>query len=436
MKKHFWIPLLVILWLFVLFIPIPHGIAEDGGTRDYISLTYRLVDWNRITADGVFSEIKFYFGANRNKSLDELFAQEYETVEHTLTATIVEVTDAAVVVTPLPQEEALQTADRISFGTKELADIGAELGTVVKITYTGGIMESYPAQIRAISWQPVYDLRQLDYTETWLDKSSAEKYDYNIFDHIKITRIYKNCFFARTVIPAPYEIKLNGTLSEDWCVGDQITATYTNTYYDRENNRVEVDFSSVEASNWQPDPEAAYKPVIYLYPGEVIDVSVLLPIKGKLTCTYPAYQDGWSVTAAPDGTLTDAAGQTYNYLYWEGLLNTQYDMEQGFCVKGADTAAFLEDALAKLGLTRREANEFIVYWLPMMEQNPYNIIFFQTDAYTDAAPLAITPAPDTLIRVFMAWQPSDTPVTLPSQELTAPTRTGFTVVEWGGAQIQ
>ena len=62
MKKHFWIPLLVILWLVLLFIPIPHGIAEDGGTRDYISLTYRLVNWNRITTDGVFSGILYHMG--------------------------------------------------------------------------------------------------------------------------------------------------------------------------------------------------------------------------------------------------------------------------------------------------------------------------------------------------------------------------------------
>ena len=75
--------------------------------------------------------------------------------------------------------------------------------------------------------------------------------------------------------------------------------------------------------------------------------------------------------------------QTYNYLYWEGETYAQYDLSKGFCVKGEDTAAFLEDALEQLGLTRREANEFIVYWLPLMEHNPYNKISFQTDIYTD-----------------------------------------------------
>ena len=157
---------------------------------------------------------------------------------------------------------------------------------------------------------------------------------------------------------------------------------------------------------------------------------------GKLTCTYPKYKGGWKVTALPDGTLTDASGQTYNYLYWEGETYSQYDLTEGFCVKGEDTAKFLEDALKKLGLNRKEANEFIVYWLPIMEDNPYNIISFQTENYTDAAKLNINPSPDTLIRVFMAWKPSKGYVELPVQRFTAPERNGFTVVEWGGTEIK
>ena len=185
------------------------------------------------------------------------------------------------------------------------------------------------------------------------------------------------------------------------------------------------------------DQEAvAYKPVIYLYPEEETEVRVELDYRGTLTCTYPAYKDGWTVTAQPDGTLTDPAGQTYNYLYWEGKGADAYDFSRGFCVAGADTAAFLEDALKKLGLSRREANEFIVFWLPMMEENPYNLISFQAEAYTDSAKLTVSPAPDTLIRVFMAWQPLEEAVEIAPQDLTAPEREGFTVVEWGGSRIE
>ncbi len=178
------------------------------------------------------------------------------------------------------------------------------------------------------------------------------------------------------------------------------------------------------------------KPVIYLYPEETTEVSVKLDFAGKLTCTYPFYQDGWTVTAQPDGTLTDADGKVYNYLYWEGKDDSAYDLSEGFCVKGSETSAFLEEALEKLGLTRREANEFIVYWLPLMEENAYNVISFQKEAYTDRAGLQISPEPDTVIRVFMAWYGSKKPVEIPAQELTAPERTGFTVVEWGGSEIK
>ena len=193
---------------------------------------------------------------------------------------------------------------------------------------------------------------------------------------------------------------------------------------------------TIRESTFEMEPGECYKPVIYLYPEEETDISVNLILDGRLTCTYPAYNDGWTVTASPDGTLTDAKGRTYNYLYWEGETYARYDLSKGFCVKGEDTAVFLEDALEKLGLTRREANEFIVYWLPQMQDNPYNIISFQTGIYTNAAKLAVNPAPDTLIRVFMAWQASDTPVVLENQELSAPDRTGFTVVEWGGAEMK
>ena len=178
------------------------------------------------------------------------------------------------------------------------------------------------------------------------------------------------------------------------------------------------------------------KPVVYLYPDEETQVTVQLDYAGELTCTYPAYNDGWTVIASPDGTLTDGEGQTYSYLYWEGKDNVEYDFSQGACVAGEDTAAFLEDALSQLGLTRREANEFIVYWLPQMEENPYNLIAFQSDAYTEAARLAITPTPDTVLRVFMAGQLLRRKLHRLLQGLPGHERSGFTVVEWGGCQVK
>ena len=178
------------------------------------------------------------------------------------------------------------------------------------------------------------------------------------------------------------------------------------------------------------------KPVIYLYPEQETTVSVSLDYAGTLTATYPAYEDGWTVTAEPDGTLYDENGDEYSYLLWEGENNTDYDFSKGFCVAGADTADFLRKKLAEIGLTPREYNEFIVYWLPKMQDNPYNLISFQSEAYTDAAKLDIDPTPDSVLRVFMAWKPLGRPQTIEPQTFTPFARDGFTVVEWGGCEVK
>ena len=177
------------------------------------------------------------------------------------------------------------------------------------------------------------------------------------------------------------------------------------------------------------------KPVIYLYPEEATEVSVKLDVAGEMLCTYPAYADGWQVTAHPDGTLIDREGKTYSCLFWEAESTAGFDMTRGFCIKGSDTAAFLEESLTALGLNARERNEFIIYWLPQMENNPYNLISFQQKDYTDQAKLEITPTPDSLLRVFMAWQPLKQAVDIEPQELVPFDREGFTVVEWGGTKI-
>lgn len=358
-----------------------------------------------------------------------------DTTLESFTATILEFNGSHVLVQPDEGESELQSADKISFGTKELEELNVSVGSRVVVYYDGMIMESYPAQINAQRWELATDSHLKNYEGTWLDAETAEKIEDSYYSgDLIISEIYADCFLAYPLIPMPYTLKLSGSISDKWCVGDQVACTYENAYMDK-NSRIEADLLTIEAGTFEIDPNACYKPVIYLYPEEETEVTVKLLLDGQLTCTYPAYKDGWQVTAAPDGTLTDAKGQTYNYLYWEGVANTDWDMTEGFCIKGADTAAFLEDALEKLGLTRKEANEFIVYWLPQMEQNPYNIISFQTTAYTDAAQLEITPAPDTVIRVFMTFKAADGMIRLLPQKLTAPERTGFTVVEWGGTEI-
>ncbi|SEW35868.1 hypothetical protein [[Clostridium] fimetarium] len=183
--------------------------------------------------------------------------------------------------------------------------------------------------------------------------------------------------------------------------------------------------------------ESEKKPVIYLYPTTEQQVKVQLNYDGKLTCTYPQYNDGWDVIAHPDGTLTNIVdNREYSYLYWEGITNTELDMSTGFVVKGADTEKFLQEKLEYMGLIPKEYNEFIVYWLPILQENAYNFITFAGNDYEDLAQLKITPEPDSILRVMMVYKPLDKPIQVEEQELKPFTRVGFTVVEWGGTQAR
>ena len=74
--------------------------------------------------------------------------------------------------------------------------------------------------------------------------------------------------------------------------------------------------------------------------------------------------------------------------------------------------------------------------MPRMEHNEYNLIAFQGECYTESALLDITPVPDSILRVFMAWKALDKPIEIEPQELVPFERVGFTVVEWGGSEVQ
>ena len=208
----------------------------------------------------------------------------------------------------------------------------------------------------------------------------------------------------------------------------EVITTYTNEEY---KNIVKYN------SKNDPNEIIAYKPIIYIYPKEEINVNVKLKNSSLITTSYPKYNDGWNVTAEPSGLLKDPKiNRTYYGLYYEGKNNNISMTKDGFVVKREDTIDFLEEKLEVLGLNEREANEFIIYWLPKLEANEYNYIRFETkEEIENYMPLEINPKPDTIIRVMMNYKALDKKIKVQEQELTPQTRNGYTVVEWGGSEI-
>ena len=87
-KRCIYMVFIVLILVLILFLPIPTGILDDGGSREYAALMYKVVMWNKIVpvhnADGeieridTYNKMSFYWFPNNFKSIDELWKTESE----------------------------------------------------------------------------------------------------------------------------------------------------------------------------------------------------------------------------------------------------------------------------------------------------------------------------------------------------------------------
>ena len=98
--------------------------------------------------------------------------------------------------------------------------------------------------------------------------------------------------------------------------------------------------------------------------------------------------------------------------------------------------AFLIEKLEYIGLNTMETNEFVQFWLPILEKNETNFIhFFVNSEYDVISKNTIFPKPDTEIRLFMEFYELKEPLKISEQKLQKTERKGFTIVEWGGSDV-
>ena len=151
-KKIFFTVIVVISLLAILFVPIPTGTLNDGGTRVYSTLTYKIVVWNRTTDDGIYENTKVYFGEDRFQNVDELWNEEAQSVRQIFRGKITKIDGYWVTVEPLEGEIERGSSLEISFHTSELPNIDVQIGDVVEITYRGNVTEVGNAKIFAEDW--------------------------------------------------------------------------------------------------------------------------------------------------------------------------------------------------------------------------------------------------------------------------------------------
>ena len=175
------------------------------------------------------------------------------------------------------------------------------------------------------------------------------------------------------------------------------------------------------------------KPVLYLYPTKETNVTVKFAKPELLTTTYPKYINSWNVKVSPNGDMKDEDGKYYYALYWDEKRYNEVDFHEGFYVESKDAIKFLEEKLSYIGLNDKERNEFIMYWLPIMEANKKNLVYFElTEERELGNKLIISPKPDSLLRVSIHIKKVNKKVSIKEQKLSTFKRVGFTAIEWGG----
>lgn len=181
-----------------------------------------------------------------------------------------------------------------------------------------------------------------------------------------------------------------------------------------------------------PDHAQAFKPNIYIYPEETmeLDVNIIFPHGGRITTSVPPYNtDGWHITVEPSGIID---GQ-YEYLFYESTQPDYGQYEVGWVVAREELEDFFRDNLAQTGFNEKEIADFVDYWVPRLLEYPYYAIYPQyNDELEEIIKLNFSARPDNLIRLIYSVRGLENN-NLDIQEPVIPqfARNGFTVVEWG-----
>lgn len=170
-------------------------------------------------------------------------------------------------------------------------------------------------------------------------------------------------------------------------------------------------------------------PNVYLYPETTTAVLVRLGSPQALTIVDPLYPvDGWKVLAEPDGTLHTTAGLR-DFLYYERSFDPKrFQTDAGWCASGFGAQASIEDALADLGFSTPEIDDFHEYWDENFPRVGDVTIYPQLRRLPT---LDVSPMPDSVLRAWFYVEEGCAAVPMP--ELPAFAGHGFVVTEWGVA---
>ena len=193
---------LIIFVILVIVLLVDTIQAKFFNNRPFLKITENYNDGNVYQKDNGILVYTYIFSNGTKKTVFrwEKYAPSLEETvdletnkERSFFGKVVETGTSYIIVEPNENEEIRKSSDKIDIGLGEHNDALYEVGTNVKITYEGPIMESYPAKVKAtkIEVKSAEDFEILfkdrqpidSYNKVYaiLDKFETNKYNYTIY---------------------------------------------------------------------------------------------------------------------------------------------------------------------------------------------------------------------------------------------------------------
>lgn len=174
-----------------------------------------------------------------------------------------------------------------------------------------------------------------------------------------------------------------------------------------------------------------YKPNIYIYPNEQIDLVLKLnfPMGGQVVSSIPEYGSGWNVKVDTSGLINN----TYSFLYYESTQPDVWQRNIGWTIHTESLELFFRQNMTDYGFKGQEIDDFIEYWIPRLNEFPQYSIYPQTKSTIDhVIQLDFSKQPENILRLFYVIEgQNQLQNTLTVPKINSFKREGYFVTEWG-----
>jgi PKD repeat protein len=222
-----------------------------------------------------------------------------------------------------------------------------------------------------------------------------------------------------------------------WDFGDGTTSTEENpVHLYEENMPTLVSLTAYNGSNssvltdtiW--DWAIVFKPNIYLYPEKTLELCVNLnfPKGGHVVSSIPEYNNGWCISVEPSGQIDNE----YGYLFYESAQPNIWQNSEGWIISQTELSNFFNKNMQVYGFNSNEINDFIEYWIPLLNTAKTYAVYPQMNYTIDRViELEFSVKPKNVNRLFYVIKGVNEEFMLNEPEIVSFNKNGFYVNEWG-----